>query len=208
MKTETASFPVSQQALMQPFTQPYGKVYLLYGDTLVFRLSMLAAARSLSQGASIAVIDGCNRFDVHAVTRFAREHGFDPDLLLQRIFVSRGFTCYQMEAALTEKLPAFFERTNAQTGMVFGLLDTFYDEQAPLREVRQILERVLHALQAMKDRNISLLFTCTEWNVLPRERNMLFGTLKKAMDRVYHLTIDTEQRPKLFLEDHSLKRSA
>jgi hypothetical protein len=211
MKTETTSFPVSSQALMQPFTQPYGKVYLLYGDAVAFRLSMLAAARSLSQGASIAVVDGCNRFDVHAITRFAREHRFDPNLLLERMFVSRGFTCYQMEAAITDRLPAFIQRTNTHIGMVFGLLDTFYDEQAPLREVQQILDRVLHAFERMKALNISLLLTCTEWNVLPKERNMLFGKLKQAMDKVYRLTLDTEQRPKLFLEDHHsviLKRSA
>jgi hypothetical protein len=211
MKTETTSSAASHQALMQPFTQPYGKVYLLYGDPLVFRFSMLAAARSLSQGASIAVVDGCNRFDVHAITRFARERRVDPNKLLDRIFVSRGFTCYQMEAALTNKLPTFFRNTNAHIGMVFGLLDTLYDEQAPLREVRQILQRMLHAVDMMKNKNISLLLTCTEWNVLPQERNMLFHTLKQRMDNVYHLTLDGSRQPRLELEQHAsavLNRSA
>lgn len=193
---------VTSQALIRSFTEPRGKIYLLYGDPLVFRLSLLLASQSLVGGTSLAVVDGCNRFDVHAITRFAREKRVDPDRLLDRIFVSRGFTCYQMEAAITYKLPAFLGRMNSHTAMIFGLLDTFYDEQAPLREAEHILSRVLQAILEMKNRNVSLLLTCKEWNVVPKERNRLFSTLKTGMDNVYRLTVRADTRPQLFLEQH------
>lgn len=194
--------PLSPQALFQSFAEPTGKMYLAYGDRLVFRLSLVLAAQELSRGGSIAIVDGGNRFDVHTITNFARERRLDPDALLNRVFVSRGFTCYQMEAAITSRLPEFLARKNSRVAMIFGLLDTFYDEQAPLREVRQILNRVLHALHAMKKNNISLLLASTEYNVLPKERNQLFVQLKSAMDNVYHLTLDTDNKPQLSLEDH------
>ena len=162
---------------------------------------MLMAAQVLCNGRSLAVVDGCNRFDVHAITRYARERHLNPDALLQKIFVSRGFTCYQMEAAVTNKLPAFLTQIHSKAGMIFGLLDTFYDEQAPLREVQHILLRVLLALQHMKEQNFSLLLVCTEWNVLPKERNMLFDKLKGAMDNVYHLTLHNEKL-QLFFEQY------
>ncbi|MBI3788705.1 MAG: hypothetical protein HY276_10685 [Ignavibacteriales bacterium] len=194
--------PFNPQTLFQSFAEPTGKMYLTYGDRLVFRLSLVLAAQVLSKGGSIAVIDGGNRFDVHTITNFARERRLDPDALLNRIFVSRGFTCYQMEAAITSRLPEFLARNNSRVAMIFGLLDTFYDEQAPLREVRQILNRVLHALYAMKNDNISVLLASTEYNVLPKERNQLFVQLRSAMDTVYHLTLDTDNKPQLSLEDH------
>lgn len=192
--------PVPSQALVRSFEEPPGKVYLLYGERPIFRLSLMMAAHALHAGSSIAVVDGCNRFDAHSIARFAREWGKDPADFLGRIFVSRGFTCYQMEAAITNRLSSFLRAIDSRTALIFGLLDTFYDEQAPMREVQQILQRVLRSLREMKEEAISILLTCTEWNVLPQERNRLFATLKQGMDRVYRLDVNEENKPLLFLE--------
>jgi hypothetical protein len=203
--------PLTSQTLTRSLLRPAGNMSLVYGDSLVFRLSMVTAAELLASGGTIAVVDGCNRFDLHAITKYARERKLDPHPLLDRVFVSRGFTCYQMEAAVTAKLPEFLLRHNGQTAMIFGLLDTFYDEQVSLQEVQHILQRVLRALDEMKQRNISILLACTEWNVHPKERNMLFDHLKNGMDRVYRLVRDEAEQPKLFLEDHypvQLQKSA
>ena len=199
----TDSFlPVGSSALVRSFSAPAGKVYLLYGDPVIFRLSLILASRALSKGSTIAVVDGCNRFNVHTITRYARERKIDPAVLLKRIFISRGFTCYQMEAAVSSRLPAFLNSRDANIAMIFGLLDTFYDEQAPLQEVQQILHRLLHTFQTMKADGISLLLVCTEWNVLPKERNQLFERLKAGTDRVYRLKPNQENKPQIFLEQH------
>jgi hypothetical protein len=154
----------------------------------------------MAQGRSIAVVDGCNRFNVHLLSRFARERHIDPDKFLQQIFISRGFTCYQMEQAVGSRLPAFLESIGSNIAMIFGLLDTFYDEQASFREVQQILRRLLGALQEIKAGGVSVLLACTEWNVLPKERNQLFTTLKTGMDTIYRLMMDHNSKPSLFLE--------
>ena len=192
--------PITSRALVQSFIRPEGKIFLLYGDRVVFRLSMIMASQMLSRGDLLAVIDGCNGFNVHTITKFAREKRLDPDILLNRIFISRGFTCYQMEAAITNRLPAFLNANNSRAGMVLGLLDTFYDEQVPSREVQQILNRVLLALQKIKKDGVSILLVCYEWNVMSVERNTLFGRLKESADNVYRLTLDEAQKPQLYLE--------
>ncbi|MBM4161411.1 MAG: hypothetical protein FJ217_09965 [Ignavibacteria bacterium] len=192
--------PVSSQVLVQSFVTPPGKVYLLYGDNLIFQLSLRMAASAMAQGKPIAVVDGCNQFNVHLLSRFARERHLNPEQFLNLIFISRGFTCYQMEQAIASRLPVFLEDIHSNTAMIFGLLDTFYDEQAPFREVQQILKRLLLVLQNMKADGISVLLTCTQWNVLPRERNQLFATLRSGMDRVYRLELSEAHGPQLFLE--------
>ncbi len=193
---------IPSESLIRPFKEPPSKIYLLYGDAMIFPLSLSIAAYVMHHGTSIAVVDGCNQFDVHLLTRYARERHIDPDVFLNRIFISRGFTCYQMEAAVTNKLMPFLRTINSRAAMIFGLLDTFYDEQAPLREAQQILQRVLAALRTMKAAGISVLLACKEWNVLPRERNQLFAMLKAGVDGVYRLTIGDENKPQLFLEQH------
>ncbi|MBI3193987.1 MAG: hypothetical protein HYZ34_05880 [Ignavibacteriae bacterium] len=197
--------PITPEHFYQSFTAPAGKTFLLYGESAIFKLSLYFASLLLSKNVTVAVVDGCNRFDVHFITRFARERGGVPDEFLQRIFVSRGFTCYQMEAVIANRLPAFFKSHDATFGMIFGLLDTFYDEQAPLREVQQMLNRLLVQFQEMNRSGHSLLLACNDWKILPKERNQLFAQLKQNVDNVYHAVMNEDQQPKLFLEQHQTK---
>jgi hypothetical protein len=190
---------VRSEHLVRFFAEPPGKIVLLFGDGAVFPLALRMAAQVMADGSPVAVVDGGNRFNVHLLSRFARERRLNADDFLQRIYISRGFTCYQMEQAVIHRLPSFLQRINAHTALIFGLLDTFYDDQAPLREVQQILLRVLNALQQMKTSGTSILLVSREWNVEPKERNALFTTLKDGMDGVYRLnenaaTLVVEQR--------------
>jgi hypothetical protein len=204
--TSTVVKKVSSQSLVQSFVAPPGKVCLLYGDHFIYQLSLRMAAYAMAQGTSVAVVDGCNRFNVHLLSRFARERCMDPDEFLRRIYISRGFTCYQMEQAVGNRLPLFLESIGSNVAMVFGLLDTFYDEQASFREVQQILRRLLGTLQEIKRRGVSVLLACTEWNVMPKERNHLFTTLKTGMDSVYRLTVDQNNKPLLILESGGISQ--
>ena len=198
-KNPLLAVPTSYQALARHFAAPAGKTYLLYGDKPIFLLSLKMAAYGITGGSSVAVVDGCNRFNVHFLSQFARERKLNIDDFLHHIFVSRGFTCYQMEQAIVHRLPLFLGTIHSRTAMIFGLLDTFYDQQASLREVRQILGRVVAALQEMKSDGISVLLVCRKLNVLPKERNELFTTLQAGVDTIYRLQAD-DAGLKLFLE--------
>lgn len=200
LQPHRSSLRVTPEELVRSFAEGTGKIVLLYGDRLIFRFSLMMAARAMRGGAMIAVVDGCNRFDVHVLAMYARTHHIDPDAFLRKIFVSRGFTCYQIEAAVANRLPHILSSIGSSTAMIFGLLDTLYDEQAKLHEVQQILERLLVSFQKMKADHISLLLTCSEWKVRPEERNQLFTRLKAGSDYVYRFTLNEEQMPALFLE--------
>ena len=197
--------PVLQaEELVQQFSRPPGKVYLLYGDRPVFDLSMNIASAVLAEGGHVVVADGGHRFNVHAVIRFAQYGKRNPDDFLRRIFVSRSFTCYQMEQTIVNRLPDVCRRQHANTVLILGLLDTFYDEQAPFREVRQILVRVLATLHELKRAGVSLLLACTDRQVLPEERNILLATVRAHADRVYRLDVRPEvSRLILEQEEHS-----
>lgn len=201
MKVNTnAPAPIAPKHLVEMFSASGGKVILLCGESPVFRFSMFLAAAEASRGAPLAIIDGCNRFDIHLITRFARERKLNADHLLARVFISRGFTCYQMEAAVNAKLLPFLESVGSTKAMIFGLLDTLYDEQAPLRETQQILRRIQEQFRILRERDVTLLLACKEWNVLPRERNAFLHQLKESADSVFRLNINEQQHPHLFRE--------
>jgi hypothetical protein len=116
--------------------------------------------------------------------RFVKQR-VTPEQLLQRIHIARAFTCYQMEATITERLPAFLKRTGAPIAIIFGLLDTFYDEQAPLFEVKAGVERIVAALYRLKTDNISVLLASLDMKLESKERNGLFPRVSQEMDGVF-----------------------
>lgn len=189
---------LSSTLLAQRFSMPPGKVYLLYGDEPIFKLSMHIASCAVEKGMNVGIADGGNQFNVHAITRFAQQWNHDPDKFLHHIFVSRSFTCYQMEQTVVHRLPQFLRQSRSHTAILLGLLDTFYDEQVPLREARHILQRVLTALWEMKSVGVSILVTCANRTVWPEERNQLFTILKNSVDRAYRLDMGQVEESQLF----------
>ncbi len=195
LPSPTALIPYSQ--LLKEFKMaPHGKLFCLHGDRSVFRLSLYAASHALFAGLPIVLVDGTNRFDVYYIAEFARRASTynsikqrkKPEQLLENIFISRAFTCYQMEATITERLPAFLKKKNSSIVIIFGLLDTYYDDQAPLFEVKASVQRVISALYRLKQQHISVLLASLDIKPESKERNALFPKLMMAMDEVFSIT--------------------
>ena len=186
--------------LVRQFTgAPPGKLYCLHGKTSgVFRVSLYMASHALLRGVPVALIDGTNRFDAYYIAEFARKvtsqqlvkRRVSPEQLLRQISVARAFTCYQMEATITERLPAFLKRAGAPIAIIFGLLDTFYDEQAPLFEVQASVGRIIAALHKLKADNIAVLLASLDVKLESKQRNRLFPRVSSAMDYVLDVRED------------------
>jgi hypothetical protein len=185
-------------ALVRQFeAAPPGKLFCVHGKTAgVFSLSLHIASHALLRGVPVALVDGTNRFDAYYIAEFARKvtsqrlvkQRVTPEQLLQRIYIARAFTCYQMEATLTERLPEFLKKTGAPIAIIFGLLDTFYDDQAPLFEVQASIQRVIAALHQLKADNIAVLLASVDTKLESKERNRLFPQVASALDHVLEVT--------------------
>ena len=175
------------------------------------------ASHALLRGVPVALVDGTNRFDAYYIAEFARKvtsqrlvkQRVPPEQLLRQIYVARAFTCYQMEATITERLPAFLRNAGAPIAIIFGLLDTFYDEQAPLFEVQASVGRIITALHRLKADNIAVLLASLDMKLESKERNRLFPRVSSAMDHVleavesesgYHFIKEMPGHPDLITE--------
>lgn len=183
----------STGTFVETVTRSQGKTFLLYGDDLVFSLSLKFAASLMVRHERIALVDGCNKAGIHGLAKFAFEKNLQVKEFLERIYISRGFTCYQMEQAIVHELPAFLRQIRSRRAVIFGLLDTMYDEQAPFREVSRMLPRILEKVKRLSAAGITFLFASQEYNVIPRQRNNLLKVLKNAMDHVYKVTYDDHE---------------
>jgi hypothetical protein len=105
-----------------------GKYILLVGPRSL-NVTMLKSIACLGEHGALRVLDGGNRFNAYTVARAVRGKAD----VLDRITVSRAFTCYQVRSLLESTLatPIPF--------VVLDLLNTFYDESVQVGERKRLL---------------------------------------------------------------------
>jgi hypothetical protein len=123
-------------------TQLPNQLLLVMGEHAASAWMLELAARLAIQSRA-RVLDGGNRFNAYLVAHAVRRQNQDPRVALNRIQLSRAFTCYQVDALLTEWEPVTYPT------LVFDLLSTFYDESVNLAESRRLLMRVLWQLEQL-----------------------------------------------------------
>lgn len=131
---------------------------------------------------NLRVLDAGNRFNVYPVARSIRRQGYNPRAALQRIRLSRAFTCYQVDVLLEEWQPL------SCPTLVFDLLSTFYDENVNLGESQRLLTRVIWRLQQLSKLAPVVISTRLP-AAINANRMILFETLKK---QVGELRLETE----------------
>ena len=118
--------------------EPNGFILLVGPRSL--NTTMLTAIARLGEGAPVRVLDGGNRFNAYTLARMARGR----PQVLERITVSRAFTCYQV-LSLLESTPA-----TPSPFVVLDLLNTFYDESVQAGERKRLLRACLTQLKRLE----------------------------------------------------------
>jgi len=106
----------------------------------------------------VVFIDGGNSFNPYLVAEVARGFGLEPRYVLERIYVSRAFTAYQLSTLILEKLNSFLDRCNAGLVYVSDISNLFLDRDIPKTEAQDLFVKVCAALSeiASKRRKIVL----------------------------------------------------
>ena len=127
---------------------PPGKMAGIFGDGAC-GLALRALAVPLLRAEGVVAVDGANRFDPYEISKAARARGGDGREALSRIRVSRAFTCHQMEALLSRRLPEALSRFDARLALVLGLPETFADADVPYAEACRVFRNCLSALRRL-----------------------------------------------------------
>ncbi len=130
---------------------PPGKMAGIFGDGAC-GLALRALAVPLLRAEAVVAVDGANRFDPYEISKAVRAKGGDGRQALSRVRVSRAFTCHQMEALLSRRLPEALSRFDARIALVLGLPETFADADVPYAEACRIFRNCLSALRGLARR--------------------------------------------------------
>lgn len=131
---------------------------------------------------NLRVLDAGNRFNAYPVAQAIRRQNRNPRVVLERIRLSRAFTCYQVDVLLEEWQPL------PHPTLVFDLLSTFYDENVNLPESQRLLRLVIWRLQQLS--KIAPVVVSTRLPAaICADRMVLFEMLKS---QVGELRLETE----------------
>lgn len=99
MKTTPAPPPAGQEFFLDSFAEDVRRLRepaLLTGDRGVFELTHILLSRLALGGARLHIVDCAIRFRLFQISEECLAAGMDPEPVLKRILIQRGFTPYQI----------------------------------------------------------------------------------------------------------------
>lgn len=176
-----------------------GGSILFFGEAMA-RLSAYLMGQFSLQGKSITLVDASQSFDPYLVARVGRLSGTPLRPLLERIRLSRAFTCHQLATLLCETLPG--QRVEGPL-FVLGPGILFYDEQVSLKERQALFRQIVRSLVAIKEKGQGCYLF--QGPISPQAKNQHFGReLSRSVQWVIRISqgeqgLEGRLYPSLFL---------
>lgn len=162
-------------------------LHLFYGHPAAREVGFYLTAAWLCRGERAVVVDGENNFDPFVFGDAARRVALSPEQLLQNLFVSRAFTCHQLQALVVDRLAPALRETRSRLVLAVGLLSTFYDEQVPLWEARRLLRPTLGRLRRLARRGCGVLVLLPGEPRAAGKREIFLEWTKACADRIFRV---------------------
>jgi hypothetical protein len=148
-------------------------------------LALYMAFAGVIRRMPIVFLDGGNSFDPYLISKLSRHSQIRPEELLSRIYISRAFTCHQMQALVVDRLDAALRKYSTSVVIVSGLLDTFFDEAVPFGEAYGLLKIAAAELVRLAGNGAHILLACPDTHLPLAARQKAFtGLLKKSSSKV------------------------
>lgn len=129
---------------------------VVHGHPESSRLAHYFLSVPLLRRETVLFLDAANCFNPHQLAEFARRCRRAPEEFLERVYVSRAFTCFQLDE-LIARTPAAARRYQARRILLTGLPDIYDDEELKAGEVLAVFRRSLAQLQRWPGRALTAL---------------------------------------------------
>ena len=184
-----------------------GDFAVIYGSpSAVSLISMLCVRAQLPTqlgglSSSVVFIDGGNTFKLYQITRLAKLHQLDPKQVLDRIYLSRAFTAYQMTSLVLQKLEDAVKSCNAKLVIISDIAGMFLDKDVQDEEAKRILSQVTNRLLNFA-REQDVIVVATYPPHQDSQRNLYLQTLTCGRANVVMAFKQTKYEREIFLEKH------
>lgn len=186
-----------------------GDFALLHGSHAVQSLATLLSVRAQlppqlgGLGSNTVFIDGANTFRLYQTTRLARLCQLDPKQVLDRIYISRAFTAYQMVALILQKLENVIKTCDAKLVIVSDIVAMFLDKDVEEEEAKRIYSQVTTQLCNLA-RQSQVIIIATYPPHMESPRNIYLEALTSGRANVVLAFKQTKYEREVILEKHPI----
>ena len=184
-----------------------GDFAILYGSPSVISLTSLLCVRAQlppqlgGLGSNVIFVEGGNTFRLYHIARLAQLHQLDPEKTLERIFISRAFTAYQLTSLIMEKLEETVKTCNAKVVVISDLAGFFLDSDVANEEAQRVYSQIVTYLSNFaRKHQIILIATYLPYENSKRNIALQEMTLNRA-STILHFT-KTPYTKEVTLEKH------
>jgi len=184
-----------------------GDSAVLYGHHFVKTLSFLLSVRCQlpkengGLKSSAVYVDGGNVFNPYAVSAIAQEYGLDPKSTLERIFVSRAFTAYQLSALIFEKLEDALKQYRSRLVLISDITSLFLDRDVPTKEAIEVFNKAVIYLSDLAVKRNAIVVATSFPHQGSRRRVFLESLLFGRTGTVVRIS-ESKSRLQFTLESH------
>lgn len=184
-----------------------GDFAVLHGSSAVRSLLTLLCVRGQlpyqlgGLKTNVVFIDGGNSFRLYDVSTIAQIHELDPRKVLERIFISRAFTAYQLTSLVFEKLQEAIEKYNSKLLILSNLAQLFLDKDVPKREAQDVFIQLTAYLSDFAERN-EVIIVASQFARSWSRRNQFFDRVLCGRASVVASIRKFRHRPHFVLEKH------
>ena len=184
-----------------------GDFAVLYGSPSVISLTSLLCVRAQlpaqlgGLGSNVVFIDGGNTFRLYKIARLAQLHQLDPRQVLERIFISRAFTAYQLTSLIMEKLEETVKKYHPKLVVISDIAGFFLNDDIPNEEAQKVYSQIISYLSNFaKKHQIILIATCLPYS--NNNRNSLLQEITYAKANIALSFSKTTYTREVNLEKH------
>jgi hypothetical protein len=191
--------------LFPGFTE--GDFALLHGSHSVQSIATLLSIRAQlppqlgGLGSNVIYIDGANTFRLYQTTRLARLCHLDPKQALDRIYISRAFTAYQMTSLVLQKLEDAVKTCNAKLIIIADIAAMFLDKDVEEEEAKRIYSQVITRLTKFAKENQTIVVVTYPAHV-ESPRNMYLHALTRGRANIVIAINQSRYEQEVILEKH------
>jgi hypothetical protein len=150
---------------------------------------------------NVLFVDGGNSFRLYDVSAFAQACELDPKEVLERVFVSRAFTAYQLTSLILEQLQNAIKYYNSKVVIFSDLAQLYLDKDVPKREAQEVFLQLTAYLAEFAKKN-RMILVATHPNSFWSKRSRFFKEVLCGRADVVALVRMFRSRKYFVLEKH------
>ncbi|WGM88666.1 MAG: hypothetical protein IAX21_10655 [Candidatus Bathyarchaeota archaeon] len=150
---------------------------------------------------NVLFVDGANSFRLYEISELAQRWELDPKQVLEKIFVSRAFTAYQLVSLILDQLQNAIKKYETKVVILSNPAYLFLDKDIPKKESEEIFKQLTEYLSSFAETNKIILIATHKPYLWSKRTTFFKQTLCESANVVASIK-KANQTPHFILEKH------